>query len=169
MFSWKKFAALAALVSFAGIGQACVVTTGTCFVDGTACDFDIDCCSGFCAADGFCGVGSCVVDDGACAFDSDCCTDFCASDGFCGCIPDDSACGAIGADCCSGFCDVDGFCGPGGSCLADLSACVSDAECCTGVCNFADDLCGCAFDAEPCVDDTDCCTGFCDIDGLCTG
>jgi hypothetical protein len=58
---------------------------GTCVQDDLACDFDSDCCSGFCALDGFCGEpDNCVQDDLACDVDTDCCSGLCALDGFCG-------------------------------------------------------------------------------------
>lgn len=96
---------------------ACTVTTstgcvspdvscgdGTCGIpDNVACNFDSDCCSNFCAADGFCGVGSaCIADLSACSADSQCCTGVCAlGDGLCGCVNTNETGCAADSDCCS--------------------------------------------------------------------
>jgi len=77
---------------------------GTCgFADNVACTFDSDCCSNFCASDGFCGVGgACIVDLAACNFDSDCCSGICANgDGLCGCVLTNETGCATDSDCCS--------------------------------------------------------------------
>jgi hypothetical protein len=59
-----------------------------CLTDNSACDFDSDCCSGICAADGYCGVpaevSTCTPNDVSCVHDAECCSNLCAADGFCG-------------------------------------------------------------------------------------
>jgi hypothetical protein len=61
---------------------------------------------------GVCIVGVCTADDSACNYDSECCSDYCASDGNCGCIPVGRAGCAGPTDCCSGHCARDGVCDP---------------------------------------------------------
>jgi hypothetical protein len=61
---------------------------------------------------GLCIVGSCLADDSACGFDSDCCSNYCASDGACGCIPTGRSGCLSPSDCCSGRCARDGVCDP---------------------------------------------------------
>jgi len=80
--------------------------------DNVACSFDSDCCSNFCASDGFCGVGSCTPDLASCSADSQCCTGVCAlGDGLCGCVDTNETGCAVDSDCCfsSDLC-INGIC-----------------------------------------------------------
>ena len=80
--------------------------------DNVACNFDIDCCSNFCASDGFCGAGSCIGDLSACTADSQCCSGICAlGDGLCGCVDTNETGCAADSDCCfsSDLC-INGIC-----------------------------------------------------------
>jgi hypothetical protein len=70
------------------------------------------CLAGDYCHQGVCIVGSCLTDNSACTFDSDCCSDYCASDGLCGCIPTGNAGCASDTDCCSNNCAPDGVCDP---------------------------------------------------------
>ena len=76
------------------LGSACAVDAGpaggtvlvTCSDDNVACNVDVDCCSYYCASDGFCGAPlvACTLDNDPCATDHECCSDICAPDGYCG-------------------------------------------------------------------------------------
>jgi hypothetical protein len=57
-----------------------------CADDDLACDVDDDCCSFYCADDGFCGapLTSCTLDNDPCGGDGECCSNLCADDGYCG-------------------------------------------------------------------------------------
>lgn len=72
-------------------------------------------------------------------------------------------------ECKSKFCNADEVCAqePGGSCAPDKAQCGDDSECCSGVCNTIDDLCGCLDEASLCNDDMECCNGVCAADGFC--
>lgn len=77
-----------------------------CFITGTACDDNADCCNGTCN-NGVCG---CTGDGQSCQTADECCSKVCAPDGsgnlVCapGCLPDAATCTANG-DCCGGYCD----------------------------------------------------------------
>jgi hypothetical protein len=99
-------------------GMGCTVSAGIrgdgCFLDDEPCEYDSDCCSDYCASDGFCGPAACNDDGYPCGFDSDCCGDYCAGDGYCGmadvCYADGDYCD-YDSDCCNGYCAADGICG----------------------------------------------------------
>lgn len=134
-------------------GMGCTVSAGisggggVCVGDDDPCLYDSDCCSNFCAGDGYCGPVSCNYDNEPCDYDSDCCGEYCAGDGYCGdgggggCYADGEGPCGDDSECCNGYCAGDGYCGPTG-----------------GVCND---------DGEPCDYDSDCCADFCADDGYC--
>jgi len=95
-------------------GADVLCSDNTCALpDNVACSFDSDCCSNFCASDGFCGVGGgCFADGSGCTADSQCCTGVCSlGDDTCGCVADLSTGCAADSDCClsSDIC-VNGVC-----------------------------------------------------------
>jgi hypothetical protein len=76
-----------------------------CFVQGTACNDNADCCNGTCvgAPNGMCG---CTGDGQACQTATECCSGVCVN-GTCGsgCVMDGNTCTA-NSDCCGGYCDT---------------------------------------------------------------
>ncbi len=78
---------------------------------------------------------------------------------------DDFDCGSCGYTCGAGDYCSGGACVPG-TCIADLSPCTTDFDCCSGVCAGGDGLCGCVLNNETgCAVDTDCC----DPGAICSG
>jgi hypothetical protein len=92
-------------------------TTTPCIEDNSPCDVAVDCCSGICDTDGYCGIAgafACSVDGDPCSTDADCCAFVCNG----------------------GVCDASV-----GSCLDDNSDCTADSDCCSGNCDPSLDLC----------------------------
>jgi hypothetical protein len=80
------------------------------------------------------------------------------------CTSIEASCGTGGGDCCGGA-----SCGESGACCrvpSRFSACVEDAECCTGSCEAGRCCDGVDLNAT-CTEDDDCCGGVCASNGKC--
>jgi hypothetical protein len=117
---------------------------GGCFVLGTACSANGDCCSNDCS-NKVCSFPPCTGDNQACTTNGQCCGGNCTG-GTCaplngpgGCSTFGNPCGGTTPDggaepaCCSGNC-VAGKCQPSSFCGQVGEACASGVDCCSGIC-----------------------------------
>ncbi|MCC6945197.1 MAG: hypothetical protein IT335_11510, partial [Thermomicrobiales bacterium] len=150
----------------------CTAAQSDCKANQSQCDFNFECCGGFC------GNGACADCPGKICGDMGCvdpftdsnncgsCGKVCSGDtpwctmGVCSCIPDDEPKGNSSSTCCSKtFVSVTGLCG----CASMREWCDSSGECCDSgsgvVCAPADGsfkVC-CFQTGGPCSSDADCC------------
>lgn len=127
----------------------------SCFVAGTPCAADAECCHGTCEA-GTC--APCSEEGVACSSHSECCSDTCFQGICANCRRHPQPCGD---GCCSGTCGQAGHTTVCHDCLAAERPCTEDGQCCSSRCE--DGACGqsqCAH-AGHCNVDESCFEGWC--------
>ena len=145
-----------------------------CSGNGAACAKATDCCDLNCNG-GTCGGVECGVESDDCTTNEQCCSNICGATHKCQLDPANTTCRGLGETCnsgpqqgcCSMVCDDTQNpprCDFGADvCKAQNSTCTTNADCCSGTCDPATNLCKtvCVANGGACMATGDCCSSVC--------